>query len=284
MRSIVAILYISIVCFLGELTLAIYNTWKFLIKQRKYKTWFLLLFYVLTISLVLSRIYYTICFFWVIEEKELFGHLLKVIIKINLGVVQCWILFELGLRITLDIRQMRQSTSSIDSGSRDRVINNLIKYGRCCLLSLIIIELTSLIVFLGVETAVLRTSQERNQLLNRWVNWCAWCFFSLSLFLIGSVAFLIYSLYKKRDQVLAHSSNVSKDVFNKEIRALLAILVIFSSTYIVRGVWDLNWSADLTTYTLMISSLFIGLICDFGPITLLMVFHYKNFNQKQTIN
>ena len=104
MRSIVAIMYISIVCYLAELTLAVCNTWKFLIKQRKYKTWFLLLFYVLTISLVLERLYYTICFFWVIEEKELFGHLLKVIIKINLGVVQCWILFELGLRITLDIR------------------------------------------------------------------------------------------------------------------------------------------------------------------------------------
>ena len=60
----------------------------------------------------------------------------------------------------------------------------------------------------------------------------------------------------------------------------MAILIIFSSTYILRGVFELEVKTSLRKFNGMIYSLLIGLICDFTPLMLLMTFHYKNFIQK----
>ena len=60
----------------------------------------------------------------------------------------------------------------------------------------------------------------------------------------------------------------------------MAILIIFSSTYILRGFFELLTITSLTSFKGMIYSLLVGLICDFTPLMLLMTFHYKNFHQK----
>lgn len=60
----VAILYLTTVIYLCELAMALYNFWVFLIKQRKYKTWPLLMFYVIAIALISMRIYCSIFFFY----------------------------------------------------------------------------------------------------------------------------------------------------------------------------------------------------------------------------
>ena len=75
-----------------------------MIKQSKYKTWPLLMFYILTICLAVVRIYFSFFYFVLVAENETFGNLLPSIIKLNLGVVQCWILFELGLKVNLNIK------------------------------------------------------------------------------------------------------------------------------------------------------------------------------------
>ena len=85
--------------------MALTNTWMFLIRQKKYKTRPLLMFYVLTIWLVAMRVYSSFFFLLLMIESDLFGDLLIPILKLNIGLVQCWILFELGLRVTLNIRQ-----------------------------------------------------------------------------------------------------------------------------------------------------------------------------------
>ena len=69
-------------------------------------------------------------------------------------------------------------------------------------------------------------------------------------------------------------------MFDREIWVLLAILVIFSSTYILRGVFELEVHTNLSSFRGMIYSLLVGLICDFTPLMLLLTFHYKNFHQK----
>ena len=69
-------------------------------------------------------------------------------------------------------------------------------------------------------------------------------------------------------------------MFDREICVLLAILTIFSSTYILRGVFELEVNTNLNSFRGMIYSLLVGLICDFTPLMLLMTFHYKNFHQK----
>ena len=98
-------MYFSTLCFICELIMALTNTWMFLIRQRKYKTRPLLMFYVLTIWLVAMRVYSSFFFLLLMIESDLFGDLLIPILKLNIGLVQCWILFELGLRVTLNIRQ-----------------------------------------------------------------------------------------------------------------------------------------------------------------------------------
>ena len=57
LRVLVAVMYFSTICFICELALALTNLWRFLIRQRKYKAWPLLLFYILTIMLATIRIY-----------------------------------------------------------------------------------------------------------------------------------------------------------------------------------------------------------------------------------
>ena len=59
----VAILYLTTLIYLCELAMALYNFWVFLIKQRKYKTWPLLMFYVIAIAIISSRVYCSIFFF-----------------------------------------------------------------------------------------------------------------------------------------------------------------------------------------------------------------------------
>lgn len=99
------------------------------------------------------------------------------------------------------------------------------------------LELVTILVYLSME-AVRLESKERVTLLRKWVPVLSWLFFSLSLVLCLCVYFLLNRLFKKRDQVKANKDD--KSVFNREIRALLVILVIFSSTYIMRGIWDLE--------------------------------------------
>ena len=49
MRIMVTVMYFSTICFIIELAMTLTNMWKFLFKQDKYKTWPLLMFYILTI-------------------------------------------------------------------------------------------------------------------------------------------------------------------------------------------------------------------------------------------
>ena len=73
---------------------------------------------------------------------------------------------------------------------------------------------------------------------------------------------------------------VDRGQFKREIRALLAILIIFSSTYLLRGIWDLKVDIDSGAFDMMIESFSIWLLCDFVPVMFLLVFHYKNFHKK----
>ena len=97
-------MYFTTFCFICELAMALTNTWMFLIKQKRYKTWPLLMFYILTILLAIIRIYSSSCFFYDMKNLEIIGFLMTAILKLNLGAVQCWTLIELGLRVNLNIK------------------------------------------------------------------------------------------------------------------------------------------------------------------------------------
>ena len=142
----------------------------------------------------------------------------------------------------------------------------------------VIIELLSLIVYVSLETAQLDPG-ERAAVLGKWSIPQGWCFFSLSFVLLLCVYFLISRMKKKRDQIT--SSQTDQEIYNKEIHTLMAILCIFSSTYMARGSWAL-FSAyfNKSKFVQTLIPLFIGLICDFAPVMVLLVFHFKNFGKK----
>ena len=114
MNIVVVCMYSATLCYTCELVMALTNTWLFLIKQRKYKTRPLLVFYILAICLATIRIYSCIFDLYRREVHEIFGSLLPAILKLNLGAVQCWILFELGVRIHLNIRLVESLKSDAD--------------------------------------------------------------------------------------------------------------------------------------------------------------------------
>lgn len=71
------------------------------------------MFYVLAISLAAMRIYGSLFYFFIDIRYDLFGNLLPPILKLNMGAVQCWILFELGLKVTLNIRLTKNLQKSV---------------------------------------------------------------------------------------------------------------------------------------------------------------------------
>ena len=83
----VSVIYLFTVLYIIELALALYNIWTFLIKQGKYKTVPLLLFYILTVWLIAMRIYYSVWYFNVWINSEIVISEIKNVLKINLGLV-----------------------------------------------------------------------------------------------------------------------------------------------------------------------------------------------------
>lgn len=93
-------MYFSAFAFLGMFSLAVYNSWAFLWKQKKYKTVPLLMFYIVVIALAILRVYFSIWYFYTLRgSTDFFDYLMKPVLNLNLGVIQCWILLELALRI-----------------------------------------------------------------------------------------------------------------------------------------------------------------------------------------
>ena len=71
----------------GLLALLIYNIWKFLYKQGKWRVWMLSLFYVLSVICMTMRIFVT---YWVVCETNTFSTVLTLgtaVLKIAVGLV-----------------------------------------------------------------------------------------------------------------------------------------------------------------------------------------------------
>ena len=73
------------------------------------------MFYILTIWLAGMRLITSILYFRSIVEQDLFGFNLNPILKLNIGLVQCWMLFELGLQVTLSIKMTEYLQKNVHS-------------------------------------------------------------------------------------------------------------------------------------------------------------------------
>ena len=201
---IVGMMYTCALFFTCELALAIYNFWTFLIKQRKYKTIPLLMFYIVVILLASLRIYFSIWYFYGKVQADYISDLMKPILNINLGVVQCWILFELSLRINESI-YFTELMATIAKGEGRYLSNiqgknheeNIIKYGRGILFTFIPLE----ILVFAIWFAIYQSKSEDNiggfdHDLNHeyFLKSFAWSFFALFILLLINVIWLINRL------------------------------------------------------------------------------------------
>ena len=94
-----ALQYTVAICFTCQLVFALYNIVVFLYRQQRYKALPLSVFYVLTVWLTLVRIYYAIFLLREIFLEESVGYIVPPLVNISIGLIQCWIMYELSLRI-----------------------------------------------------------------------------------------------------------------------------------------------------------------------------------------
>ena len=99
------LMYLSVILYILMLAMTGHNVWVFLIKQKRYKTTGpLVLFYFLAVLIGLLRFYFSLFYFAVLIEFNMIVILLQPILKIFLGVVQCWITVELAIRIQYELK------------------------------------------------------------------------------------------------------------------------------------------------------------------------------------
>ena len=135
------------------------------------------------------------------------GYLLKSILNLNLGLVQCWILFELSLRVDQSIKQTDilnaivnespKSTASAGAMENDKT-ESVIFYGRSLLAVGIAIETLALLIYFIVADMRL-TAEVKQDKINEWLIAICVLFCVLGLLLIGNVVWLISRIKRKRD-------------------------------------------------------------------------------------
>ena len=98
-------MYLNAALFIVMCAMTGYNIWVFIIKQKRYKTTGpLVLFYFLAAFIGILRSYFSVFYLQVLIDFNVIVILLEPILKIFLGVVQCWITLELAVRIKHDLK------------------------------------------------------------------------------------------------------------------------------------------------------------------------------------
>ena len=90
------------------------------------------------------------------------------------------------------------------------------------------------------------------------------------------VIYLVKLMKKTRD--LSSSNQEAKKILNHEIAKLYVILGFFNTSFLIRSLYDFlaKPNKDPEPYVLIIT-LFLGILWDIAPVSLLMGFHYYNF-------
>ena len=109
-------LYIAILIFGLQMALTLHNCYAYLYLQRKFKVIPILVFYILTVILTGIRLFYFLMFYANLENQYVFAMLGMPIVKINMGLNQCWMLIELTLNVRNALK-ISQGTHHISTES-----------------------------------------------------------------------------------------------------------------------------------------------------------------------
>ena len=88
----------------------IFNYYRIVIRQGRYKVLPLHLLYVLMLTLILIWLYYSIWFTHMIQHSQLFPIISKYNLKFCMGIVQCSINIELSLTLSNTLKQIQSDT------------------------------------------------------------------------------------------------------------------------------------------------------------------------------
>ena len=111
MRAFLILEYGLIVLYVTVLVLCVINMVNIFYRQGKWRTVPLLAFYVMSLYAIVLKVVFTVCIFMLIDIDWLF-----VLVstgdysKLGVGLVQVWMIFEIGVRIRQGLKQ-RESQS-----------------------------------------------------------------------------------------------------------------------------------------------------------------------------
>lgn len=152
-----------------------------------------------------------------------------------------------------------------------------IKWGRITLLITVSFELTAILIILIYKGATL-DAVAKNEFRNDISDVIGFLFGAVAVLLFTSVMWLISRLKKKRDIVARGKDEES--TISKEICKLWIILSVFSVTYLMRSMWDIFANPEFASFKGMLVDLIIGILCDCIPVMILMIYHHRNFREK----
>ena len=85
------------------------NLWNFIIKQGKYRNQPLLMFYILSIILIIFRFYFFIWYFcFTLNKDNTLPIIAPPLVKCMLGLEQTWIMIELSVKINMSVDQVKK--------------------------------------------------------------------------------------------------------------------------------------------------------------------------------
>ena len=142
----------------------------------------------------------------------------------------------------------------------------------------VIIELIAILAVLITKENKL-DQEGRNEFRLQITKINGWVFGGMFILLFVCVLWLISRLRKKRDMILR--GTLEQNFYNTEIFTLWVILGVFSITYLLRALWDILTDPKHASFETMLIDMNIGIVCDFFPVMLLMIYHYRNFKDKK---
>ena len=176
--------YLLIGLYAFLLVLVVLNIWIILIRQRRYKTLPLLAFYVYSFFAILFRLIYIIFEFstypliYYLNDQYL-------IAKLNVGLMQCWMILEIALRVRRTYKANNAGPLSIES------FEKFTRYGQY---SVIIISIVLVLANLIFDILNIKTRDKND-------NWkfplYAYSFLGM-FFLMLSASILLHCVMKER--------------------------------------------------------------------------------------
>lgn len=113
------------------------------------------------------------------------------ILKINLGIVQCWMIMEIALRIRQDLMMHDQKQMQ---PAKLKNIDCFIKYGRKAMIYSIIFETTGMMIYILMLQIESDEASDRRLVIDRDFGAIGWSFLVLGLVLFFSVSLLFKRL------------------------------------------------------------------------------------------